>query len=36
MRPETRTMLEDYYREELIRLENLIDRDLSDWIHGPG
>lgn len=32
MRPETREYLKDYFREDIIKLQDLISRDLSHWL----
>ena len=32
MRPETRRYLESVYREDILKLQNLINRDLSPWL----
>jgi sulfotransferase family protein len=34
--PEVRQTLADFYREDVARLQNLIGRDLSDWLRGAG
>lgn len=32
MKPETRAYLTEYFREDIIKLQDLIDRDLSNWL----
>jgi hypothetical protein len=35
MPPEIRTMLVEYYRDQIIRLADMTGRDLSHWLRVP-
>jgi hypothetical protein len=33
--PELQQMLRDFYREDILALQELLQRDLSHWLSGP-
>lgn len=36
MNPETRMRLQNYFRDDILKLQDLIDRDLGSWLELPG